>query len=335
MASKLELDVQDVANVLHAPDVFERNVWDPLRTTLVGDTYLLVDEAFVLATLNVSVFQPFTSVVVRRNYVTFEFRQSSGTYHHHFNGQVADMRPGTVTMTAVSESRNEILQIRPSASTRAVAIHIARDLLVETFGLRPDLWREEYRTAFLDRNAPSLHLDTLLTPDMWIAVDNILDCKFDEPIRTVYLKAKAIELLSFAVIQFNAFDRPGGVAKLDPDARNRRLIDIAAMIYRRELSNPPSLEALSQRVGLNRNKLTSGFRLAFGKTPGEYSREIRLRWAARQLSAGVTIRQAAAEAGYESIPAFGRAFRDQFGYAPSEQKFQVADLNLSGDSSVT
>jgi AraC-like DNA-binding protein len=44
---------------------------------------------------------------------------------------------------------------------------------------------------------------------------------------------------------------------------------------------------------------------------------LRLGWAARRLSEGLDVGQAAAEAGYDSVAAFGRAFRQRYGHAPS------------------
>lgn len=169
----------------------------------------------------------------------------------------------------------------------------------------------------MNREAPSLSISTPLTPEMWVTIDALLDCDFEEPVRNIYLKAKAVELLSLTVLQFNGFDRPGGGAGFSSADREQRLIDVASHIYRREISNPPSIEELSRRVGLNRNKLTNGFRTSFGMTPAEYSRKLRLEWATRRLSEGLDLKQVAIEAGYDSIAAFGRAFRQRYGRVPS------------------
>lgn len=53
-------------------------------------------------------------------------------------------------------------------------------------------------------------------------------------------------------------------------------------------------------------------------TPAEYSRKRRLDWAARRLSKGLEVGQAAGEVGYDSVAAFSRAFKQQFGQAPSK-----------------
>ncbi|MGO4338679.1 helix-turn-helix domain-containing protein [Labrys sp. KB_33_2] len=310
------------------PVIRDGSVWDPHQSTLIGDSYIKVDEACVLCILSVHVFQPFISRIIRGDYITIQYLQVSGNYFHHHSGQIQQVHSGSVSLTAAPMSVTEIRQLRPSASTiatRAICIHIARDHLVGSFGLRPDFWRDEYRDAFFNVGASSLSIATPLTPEMWIILDALIDCKFDEPIRSIYLKAKAVELLALTVVQFNNFDLPGGTAQLASAARDQRLIDIAALIYRRELNNPPSVEELSRRVGINRNKLTAGFQSAFGLTPADFSRRLRLEWAARRLSEGLDIRQAAAEVGYDSVPAFGRAFRQHHGRVPSELSPPPAD----------
>lgn len=319
MESTIELDISALISALgSSPWLQRRGLWDPTGNTLQGDSYILVDDAFVACIQDVRVFRPFRSRIFRGDYITFQFMQSSGKYYHHFEGQIVTMGSGSVSLTAVPTSETESRgHLRPSTA-RGVAIHISRGHLLGSFGLRPEYWREEYRDAFLRKDGAALAISTPLTAEMWMILDAMIDCAFDEPVRSTYLRAKATELLTLAVIEFNGIDLPGSSAGLSSLVADQRRIDIAALIYRRELRRPPSVNELSQRVGMNRNKLTSGFRAMFGRTPAEYSREIRLDWAARRLSEGLSIRSAAAEAGYDSVAAFGRAFRENFGHAPSD-----------------
>lgn len=322
MTGKLELDIHDLMTELRLhPVIKNQGLWDPHQTTLIGDSYIRIDNSCVVCILGIRVFQPFISQIIRRDYITIQYLQVSGNYYHHHNGQAHHIKSGSFTLTAAEKSHTEILQLRTHSTTvptRAVSIHIHRDHLVETFGLNPDLWLKEYRDAFFNRSKLTLSVASPLTPDMWLALDSLLDCSFEEPIRTMYLKAKTMELLMLTVVQLNNISRPGSSGKLSSNERDQRLIDIAALIYRRELHNPPSIDELSRRIGINRNKLTSGFRSCFGATPAEYSRNLRLEWATRRLADGVAIGQVAAETGYDSLAAFSRAYRQHYGYAPSE-----------------
>ncbi|RYE30026.1 MAG: AraC family transcriptional regulator [Hyphomicrobiales bacterium] len=98
-------------------------------------------------------------------------------------------------------------------------------------------------------------------------------------------------------------------------------VEAAALIYRRELSNPPSIDDLARRVGLNRNSLSEAFRERFGETPASFSRRMRLEWAREQLNARTgRVSEIAMACGYTSHAAFSRSFLEQFGKPPSKTK---------------
>jgi AraC-like DNA-binding protein len=55
-----------------------------------------------------------------------------------------------------------------------------------------------------------------------------------------------------------------------------------------------------------------------GEPPLQYVKRLKLTLAADMLAAGMRVTQAAMRIGYASDAAFSRAFKTQFGYAPSE-----------------
>src|SRR3546814_13343075 len=61
--------------------------------------------------------------------------------------------------------------------------------------------------------------------------------------------------------------------------KERMAIDTAALIYMQELGNQPPLQQLALRVGINRNKLSEGFRRHFGCSPHAYSKRMSMDWA--------------------------------------------------------
>lgn len=316
MPGNLELDVHDLLSALRStPALRGKEVLDPSETIITGSQmYRLVNNGLVLHVQDYHMLRPSRYRLMRRDFVSFQFTQLGG-YRLHGDGQVKQVRAGSVRLNAMAMS---ISEFRQPTRMKAVSIFVERACLIDSFGLRPHLWREEHRAAFSKQAPSSASIEMPLTPEMWAAVDALINCNFDEPVRSVYLSAKTTELLALAVVQFNRLAHPGAERGLSQAAREQQLIEAAAFIYRRELAQPPSIDTLSRRIGLNRNKLTDGFRSAFGTTPAEYSRQIRLDWAARRLSEGLDVGQAAVEIGYDSTAAFGRAFRQQFGRVPSE-----------------
>ncbi|MEW5424614.1 helix-turn-helix transcriptional regulator [Amorphus sp. 3PC139-8] len=81
---------------------------------------------------------------------------------------------------------------------------------------------------------------------------------------------------------------------------------------------PPSLSELSLHVGLNRRKLTAGFKLAFETTVADYVQTLRLDTAFQLLAAGnMNVATIAYKVGY--APAhLSVAFRKRFGVSPKE-----------------
>jgi AraC family transcriptional regulator len=79
------------------------------------------------------------------------------------------------------------------------------------------------------------------------------------------------------------------------------------------------IAVLAAEVGLHPVYLARAFRAHFGVTPGEYLRELRLRWAQAALAeAGRTIGEIAAQAGFADQSHFTREFRRAFGETPGQ-----------------
>jgi AraC-like DNA-binding protein len=81
---------------------------------------------------------------------------------------------------------------------------------------------------------------------------------------------------------------------------------------------PWTVDELARQVGLSRSALAQRFSELLGQPPMQYLAQWRLHTAARELRNGdKTLSQIADAAGYESEPAFSRAFKRQFGLPPA------------------
>lgn len=84
---------------------------------------------------------------------------------------------------------------------------------------------------------------------------------------------------------------------------------------------PVSLGELAREVGLPAPRLARAFRRELGVTVGEYSRILRLQWAASRLRArGVSLARIAADAGFADQSHFTRAFRAWAGTTPGRYR---------------
>lgn len=153
-----------------------------------------------------------------------------------------------------------------------------------------------------------------LTPGARLAVESIRRCPFAGAIRAMALTARCNDLL------FEFFTALAGAATPRVPPLTRSVTDrihAAAEALKRDLEAPPTLAALSRRVGLSESTLKRGFRQVFGTTVFGYLRERRMERARTLLQSGeATVLEAAARVGFSNPSNFAAAFRRQFGLNP-------------------
>ena len=94
-------------------------------------------------------------------------------------------------------------------------------------------------------------------------------------------------------------------------------VDRVVAILKRDLANPPPLEALGREVGCSPFYLSRIFSEHMGKTISQYIRQLRMDRAAELLRAGeLNVTEVAMEVGYSSSSHFSVAFHETFGCCP-------------------
>ena len=85
-----------------------------------------------------------------------------------------------------------------------------------------------------------------------------------------------------------------------------------------------TIAMLAKQVGLSRSVLAERFRDYLGAPPVAYLTRRRLQMGAQMLaSTNYSVAQIASQVGYESEPAFNRAFKRQFGHPPARYRTQA------------
>ena len=107
-----------------------------------------------------------------------------------------------------------------------------------------------------------------------------------------------------------------------PAARGRpRWLQEARELLHERTPAPGSLSELAAEVGVSAARLARTFRHEHGVTVGEYSRALRLEWAASRLGAEeLSLAQVAVDAGFADQSHFTRAFRVWAGTTPGRYR---------------
>ncbi|MEF2230783.1 MAG: AraC family transcriptional regulator [Pseudodesulfovibrio sp.] len=100
--------------------------------------------------------------------------------------------------------------------------------------------------------------------------------------------------------------------------QRQRAVEEAVGILDKEWAAPPTITALSRRVGVNECYLKTDFRVHTGLSIGEYVRKVRMEKALSLIeSSRCSVLQAALFVGYSNPSHFSRAFKRFHGYLPS------------------
>ncbi len=136
-------------------------------------------------------------------------------------------------------------------------------------------------------------------------------------VRSTYLEGKALELLSRQIRQFTddllSPDKQVMIRKYDVDK-----IKFARDLLIKDIQNPPTIEALAKKAGINQQKLKSGFKAIFETTINKYLRNERLERASLLLLQSISVKAAAHEVGYTNQSHFARKFKEKYGILPKD-----------------
>lgn len=143
----------------------------------------------------------------------------------------------------------------------------------------------------------------------------IMNCPIRGLERELYIGGKAIQLVALTLSScISEADDHGGHQFSSKDVdRIRQARDLLVASMR----NPPSLETLAQKTGLNVRKLNLGFRRMYRSTAYGFLQEYRLEQAYKLISSGeMSVSEAAYHVGYGAAH-FATVFRKRFGMSPS------------------
>ncbi len=132
--------------------------------------------------------------------------------------------------------------------------------------------------------------------------------------QALWYQSKALELM--AHLLFAPKDPELFCMRQKRVARDR--VERTKELLARDVSNPPTLEALGQEVGCSPFYLSRIFSREVGLTIPQFLRNLRMERAAELLRSGrYNVTEAATEVGYASLSHFSKAFCETIGCCPA------------------
>lgn len=159
----------------------------------------------------------------------------------------------------------------------------------------------------------------LIDLPMQQAIQAVVNCRYKDDLKKMFLLSKAIEILVMQAEAFNETQVARNVhAKTD---RDKERIMYARDYLVQHLDAPPTISELAKVTGINEFKLKQGFKELFKTTVFGYLSDTRLALAKDDLrEKKKSMNEIARQLGYSSVQHFSSAFKKKYGITPGQWK---------------
>lgn len=159
--------------------------------------------------------------------------------------------------------------------------------------------------------------DGIILPSMAIALNQIMNYGLHPSLKKLYFKGKCYELLSLF------FNRPIDVSieqcPFLVDEDNVQKIKKAKEIVIQRLDAPPTLNELSEEIGLPLNKLKEGFKQVYGDSVFSFLFDYKMELAIQLLETGsYNVNEVGLKIGYSTASHFIAAFKKKYSITPKK-----------------
>jgi AraC-like DNA-binding protein len=157
----------------------------------------------------------------------------------------------------------------------------------------------------------------VITPPIAVVLSQLLNSNLHPTIMDLYLKGKIYELIA---LYFNKVDTVGiEQCPFLVDEENVKRIRRAKDIILNRMAEPPTLQALSEEIGLSLKKLKEGFKQIYGDTVYSFLFEHKMETARKMLESNqYNVNEVGLKVGYSTASHFIAAFKKKYGTTPKK-----------------
>jgi AraC-like DNA-binding protein len=164
--------------------------------------------------------------------------------------------------------------------------------------------------------------DAPVSPSMAVVLNQLMNFSLTPSIKNLYFKAKAYELMS---LYFNKAENPDlEQCPFLSDEENIKKIRRAKDIVIARMAEPPSLQELSDEIGLSLKKLKEGFKQIYGDSVYSFLFDYKMEYARKLLESGeFNVNEVGLKVGYSTASHFIAGFKKKFGTTPKKYTLSV------------
>jgi AraC-like DNA-binding protein len=203
-----------------------------------------------------------------------------------------------------------------STQVRHVGLVVSASYLTETLECPSHSLPTQLQDFSSGRPMDFFLLPIAMSPAMISAASDLIDCNFKGPLRRAYAEARAVDLLCSVIdVLASAAGRPRPPVRLgERDIRRLHQLHEYLAVHADLM---PSISQLVRQFGLNRNKISYGFKYLFGVSITEYVRERQMHAALKLLrDTELSVAEISDRVGYAHQTNFTSAFKACFGRLP-------------------
>ncbi|WP_299716329.1 AraC family transcriptional regulator [uncultured Tenacibaculum sp.] len=203
------------------------------------------------------------------------------------------------------------LEIKPKSALVSLLVSIEKfhSLFSTEAGYIPFLSEENKNRKYYD--------DSIIKPTVLIVLKQLINANVNSSIRNLYIKGKIYELLSLHFQKDESIE--GEYCPFLVDERDVSKIRKAKDIIISRMAEPPTLQELSNEIGLNLKKLKEGFKQVYGDTVYSFLFDYKMEHARKLLESNrYNVNEVGLQVGYSTASHFIAAFKKKFGTTPKQ-----------------
>lgn len=161
-----------------------------------------------------------------------------------------------------------------------------------------------------------------ISPAIAVILSQIMTYNLHPTIKALYLRAKVYELMALYFNRNEEFDMDQCPFLADED--NVKRIRKAKEIIISRMAEPPTLNELSEEIGLSLKKLKEGFKQVYGDSVYGFLFDYKMEYARKILETNqYNVNEVGLKVGYSTASHFIAAFKKKFGTTPKKYSMSL------------